>query len=406
MTKKRNSKKHALNPIIVLGFIVIGLLFIILVIALAANTNSSLIKALVSAPPQCNPSRVSANYITPIDKLEEYQLPQPYEIIDMAAFIKNVWPQIIKNADAQKKIKENFCFNGQRNVTIKTCQEVGSTSYKDHSLCKNEKILPDCKNEEIVSILTPIPPNEKGEGGNGVIVKTGDPNGHTYNIVLKARLKGLFVNLCVEDANSTPPTQTTLPALYPVCTLSGGPTDSDPNNPKNKCWPNSAGHFKVSNEAKVTLTYNQWPLYSTRKRLALETALTNADKGLAGKCQDLLNPDQNKDPMWSCPQKHKACAPGCEPYANSSTYTGYTKINPDGWAPGINTPIGSTVICTTSVIDKDIGNTKTDITATATCYARCEFSQRCIPINTPLPSPTRSSAPSPTKVRTFPPSVQ
>jgi hypothetical protein len=348
MTTKSKGKKHALNPIIILSFIVISLLFVIITIAMKENidVNGNLKASVYYCKPNSEVKRVRG---------------EEYVILTETAPIT----QLVLDASRSEAItilKTQFCANqlskseNQIPCTDKLCKSKESTGTNPNPRCT----------ATIYSINNALTPPDPSPGAD-VTIK--------WTATLNAELR----RTCVPTA-----TTSTTPAVYPQCFISGSHS--------NDCDPNSEGIFKVDNTEKATVTdesLNDNELVSRATAKAIEAA----QAGLEAKCAALAT----NDPMYhpKCTSLGpKACATGCKPHGKSVYKPPYQPIDANG-DPIYDPPVRTAPQCTTGIL----ATAPHSITMSATCFAACNYSQDCFPYETlpppTSPSPTKSSSPTP-----------
>ena len=339
MATKNKKHKHTLNPIIILSFIIIGLLFVILAIALKENidVNGSLRAAVYVCRPATEKKNVTGtDYIT----LSTPMLPVTDALKRSAA----------------DKLKTQFC-NLQK---LKDENQIPCTDPKCESKKTEDNPLDSPKCTARITELT---------------YDVEDSTTPPFNVKFTAKLNASLYRNCVPKAGINP-----TPAVYPQCYKSG--------SVGNNCNPDSKGTFKVENTKRGTAT-DEYLNDNQLVALATERAIEAAKAGLETKCAALAT----NDPKYQCTPNPKACDAGCKAEGKAVYNPPYQPIDTLG-DPITDPPVRTTSACMTKIVPV-IPSPPHSVTIEATCYAACNYTQNCVPISTPSPTATPMSTPIP-----------
>jgi hypothetical protein len=328
---KKKKVKSVFSPIIILCLVIIGLLFIILLLAISQNSQVSdnLGTAIYNA---CNPRTETKSVIS--------TEPESIPLTTVAPENYNAL-----KTQAEKGLKAQFCHNQVRlpgnelPCTDKKCKPATSSPF------------PDCT----ASIIKP------GVQSDPPVYKDG-----MVTITFTARLKANLSRRCIPKETETPK-----PTL--ACTNSG---------PATNCTPPAKGVWTVANEADGQYTKGSYETITPAGivQKAKVDAETKAKAGLEKICAGMTGKGKPDPIVNDCQngQQKGFCALGCAQKSGGSVYKPPAK------------PLSP---CTGGLVEADSTHAKYKAVCKAECTYELACAPTDTPLPSPVKSGTPTSTP-------------
>jgi hypothetical protein len=354
MTTKSKKKKHALNPIIILSFIVIGLLFVILTIAMKENID------------------VNGNLKASVSQCSDLTKDGGKAIVGEGTGAGALLAKQAAYADAKEKFNTWWTTSTSLGGTDGTGKEQTEKALANELDCAKDR--PQCQQEKNARVT--CLPTQSADCSYTTSTNT---------TPISAIASCTFGIRCSNACENIKEDSTTTPLPFPRC-IKSGPRSND-GNPNNDCNPNSEGMFRVESSKTGTATKDEASNQTAQVALAKSRAITNAQAELDTKCKDLAT----NDPMYKCTAilaaqgipNHKGCVDGCEANIKSVYNPPYIPLTSSGNVGG-DTAADCTIATQAVASPSPPGS----ITINATCYAACTYKQDCVPVETTVPPVT------------------